>query len=115
YERERDLQDIGYLFDEYISDNDERRFTEPILGGAVDWDHVSAHELGRDIGLIVGTHEERVVKDFFSHLRGSDQFGTLERMLRSGPPRWRSNEADFLKVVDAFEQGFRTGRLMETG
>jgi predicted nucleotidyltransferase len=109
-ERERDLQDIAYLLEEYISDDDERRFADRVVSAGILWEHVSAHELGYDIGRIVGEREERIVSDFLLRLRNSDTDATLQRMLRSAPPRWRKDEVVLVETCTAFTVGFHSGR-----
>jgi predicted nucleotidyltransferase len=55
YDRERDLQDLGYLLEEYLGVDDQRRYDAKVIDAGVEYDHISAYLLGQDLsGLGAG-------------------------------------------------------------
>ena len=48
-ERDRDLDDLGYLLDQYVTYDDDRRFSEDVLDAHIFDEHASAFLLGTDI------------------------------------------------------------------
>jgi len=102
--RTKDLEDLGFLLEHHLDDQD-RRFD---LIGAVpglDYENTSAFALGLDAGQLVNPDERALVDRFIATAKAEDS-RTRAQLLRLGPPPWRADEDCLPSRLLAFEQGF---------
>jgi len=52
-ERNRDLSDLAYILDEFLTDDDPRRFDDEVFQLNLTYEETSAFSLGKEIGQIV--------------------------------------------------------------
>lgn len=106
HDRERDLGDIAYILEEYISESDSRRYGEDVLDLGLPYDDISPFLLGRDLSAIVIEPERRLIVKFVSKLRAAgDPAATQARMLAVAPSSWRKDPDELLSRITAFESG----------
>ena len=106
YEREKDLQDIATIISYQLPHDDERRWASNIIDRLLDYEHVSALVMGRELGEIIGENETLIVQKFAAKVRDdSDADTTQFRLARFGPSEWRSNPDKMLKYIDEFMLG----------
>ena len=114
HERERDLQDLAHILDDYLAPDDDRRAAADLYDAGVGFDQASAYAFGRDLGIMVDPAERTAVKAFLARLRDErDPWRTLTRMARLAPIRWRGDEEAGLRLARAFEDGFQRSRLQQ--
>ena len=78
HERDRDVQDIGFILSEYLSDEHERRWDDPALAGILH-EEQAARALGLDIASIAQEHHAALVLKFLERLsdEGSYAFALM--------------------------------------
>lgn len=106
--RERDLADLGYILEEYVPVDDDRRFaTEVPL--ETEFECRPAFLLGFDLAPLLDAAERAALKEFIARLRGRGADTTRSILLRTGPSRWRAEDEDpaarLDAVIDALERG----------
>lgn len=106
YDRERDLQDLAHLLDEYLAAED--RFTDELLDAGVAFDDASAFQLGRDLASRVTSDELGVVTAFIAKAREPNDMAA--RILRFGPRRWADDPDQVAARISALERGLATER-----
>ena len=104
-ERDRDLEDLSYLLEGYLADDEERRYTPEIIDRDLSFEDTNAFLLGKDISAIAGNTERQVVSDFFARLQ-DDRDSMAARMLRKAPVQWREDPQLLTDRIRAFKQGF---------
>ena len=111
-DRLRDLEDIAYLLDEYLSSDDERRFSEEVLDAEIAYEHTSAFELGRDLGSMINSDERDALHGFLRLIEDETHpLGTQARMSSSAPIGWRNKPEELLARIHALRLGLsRTSR-----
>lgn len=109
-ERERDLGDLAHLLEDYVGDNDDRRFEDSVVAANLDWDHVSAHELGMDVAGIITAAELPSIESFLELACGGDAQGTLARLLRVSSFARDEREQRVMGQLDAFRRGLFSRR-----
>ena len=108
-DRAKDLGDIGHVLENYIDDDDDRRYSAEVFDRELDFDDVSAFLLGRDVGAVVQEPERDVVDAFIARVRsGGDHVATQARMLQLGPRGWKSDPQLLVSRLAAFELGLRS-------
>jgi predicted nucleotidyltransferase len=105
-ERERDLEDLAYLLEGYLEEDEKRRYSPEIIERGLSFEETNAFLLGVDIAALVNSSERKVVTSFFARLQTEDD-ATAARMLRLGPDLWKMNPQMLIRQAKAFEQGFR--------
>lgn len=112
-DRERDLEDLGYILEEYVPPESERRYDD-VVPAEIDFECRPAFLLGYDLAWIMNVSERAVVATFVRRMRGEGLDTTRSRLLRKGPARWRAEGDDRLDaVIDAFESGLRLLKLVD--
>jgi predicted nucleotidyltransferase len=107
HERDRDLEDIALILDEYIDAADDRRYGDEILDLALRYEEISPFLLGKRLSAIVNQPEREVADHFIDLVKGAnDSTATQARMLVSAPPSWRRDPEELLVRIAAFERGF---------
>ena len=107
-EREKDLQDLGYVLDEYVEPYDERRFNGEVPE-PFEHEEVGAFLLGRDLRTI-DAGERAALNDFLARVRDpNDKHQAQTILLRGGPPRWQGEPEKLIRLLDALEQGLKLG------
>jgi predicted nucleotidyltransferase len=102
--RAKDLEDLAFLLDDYLADQD-RRFELIGADPELDYENTSAFALGLDAGQIVNAEERALVTRFVAET-GAEDSRTGARLLRLGPALWRADEHCLPARLAAFEQGF---------
>ncbi len=107
HERSRDLSDIAYILDSYVSDFEDRRYGDEVIDLALSYDEVSPFLLGRRLAAIVNGHEREAVLRFIGLVKqAGDANATQARMLVDAPPSWHRDPRELLLRISAFERGF---------
>ncbi len=95
----RDIRDLAHLFETYVREDDERRWT----GGVdveIEFTEAGAFLIGIDMAKICKERHRDIVTSFFDEL-------DLASWMSTGPPRWNLDENVVEKVRAAFELGFK--------
>jgi predicted nucleotidyltransferase len=66
HDRQKDLVDICKLFERYLSDDDERHWSDALLASGVDHELHSAYALGLDLRRITRPSHRRLVQRFLA-------------------------------------------------
>jgi predicted nucleotidyltransferase len=107
HDRERDLDDIAYILNDYVGDDDDRRFGEDVLDLQLGYDEVSPFLLGKRLATITNERERAIVRKFTTLVRSEDNpSNTQARMVAAAPPGWRGDPSEMLNRIAAFERGF---------
>ncbi|MGA2261230.1 MAG: nucleotidyl transferase AbiEii/AbiGii toxin family protein [Acidobacteriota bacterium] len=109
-ERQRDLSDLAYILEEFLTDDDPRRFDDEVFQLGLGYEETSAFFLGKEIGHIVNEAELAKVNSFLAILR-DESHPTLaqSKMLISAPASWQKDQRILLRILDVFVQGLRIG------
>jgi predicted nucleotidyltransferase len=108
-EREKDLADLCFIFEGFLSETDERRFADEVFTQGLHYEETSAYYLGKEINLIVNPAERDAVSKFVTTV--SDENGSsraLGRMAQLGPVGWQRDPDIVLNRLNAFDRGFHT-------
>ncbi len=106
WERERDLEDVGHVLEEYLRpDEEERRFADDVFDAGLSYDEAPAYWLGRDMRDLVNS-EERALVEKFLDVVGDENGAWHARMLRAGPPTWLKESTELTRRIAAFRLGF---------
>lgn len=103
-EREHDLQDLGFIMDEYVAADDERRWEDEIVARQIEFSRVGAFVLGRDLARFIAPDERAVIMKFLDVLRSEHQAGA-SLMARVAPPSWQRSEQEVLAQLQSLEHG----------
>lgn len=96
-EREKDLGDLGHLLVDYIDLDDDRRWAEDVVALDLDYDDVSPHVLGRELGVILAPNHHAHVAEFLAKV-------SAEKLAALGPPGMRDAERAE-RALAAFKRG----------
>jgi predicted nucleotidyltransferase len=106
WERARDLEDLGRILEDYLSPDDDQRFSDTVLTAGVSYQASSALVLGSDLGRMLTMREMAIVKQWIARIRDPrDPLLTEPRLLLSGPPAWQNRPEELLERIDALELG----------
>jgi predicted nucleotidyltransferase len=106
-ERDRDLEDIALILDEYIKAEDDRRYGDEILDLGLRYEESSPFLLGRKLAAVVNQPERDAVEEFIDLIKGvDDSAATQARMLANAPSGWHKDPEELLVRIAAFERGF---------
>ena len=62
-ERDRDLEDLSYIFDDYLESMDTRRWNDDLISTGLSYENQSAFALGQDVGaLIADSHIQLIIR-----------------------------------------------------
>ena len=107
-ERQRDLADLAYLLEEFLSDDDPRRFDDEVFRQGLAYEETSAFFLGKEIGRIVNEAERAKVNSFLDILRDESHSSLAQsKMLISAPASWQKDQHILFRKLDVFAQGMR--------
>lgn len=106
--RERDLEDLAFLLERYVPDEDDRRFSDAVLDAGILDESASAFLLGIDVGALVRRMDEReLVTRFLETALGDEERHTiLGKMARLGPASLRLGRERPRERIAAFQRGF---------
>lgn len=105
-ERGRDLADVAHILDEYISDVDERRYSDEIVDLGLTYDEVSPFLLGKDLGRILNEKEKHLFTRFTEALiRTSGSTASQAQMLAVAPDAWHRDPDELLLRINALRRG----------
>lgn len=101
-DRERDLRDLARVFTGYLSDDDDRRWEEPVASSRREHDEQSPYALGHEIArLAEGSHGE-VVERFC----GQASAHQLVLLQAAGPLWWQDDDDAPERCLKALSDGF---------
>ena len=107
HQRQRDLEDLAFMMEEYVGADDDRLWTD--VPSQIEYECRPAFLLGLDLGPLLNESELGIVARIVALLRGEGQDTTRPRFLRGGPARWRVDDNDedgrLDGVIAAFEAG----------
>jgi predicted nucleotidyltransferase len=103
-ERERDLEDIGYILEEFAGGVAPDRFSDEVLERGLAYEEVSPFLLGRKVSKIVNNAEREAVMGFLAAVEDENN-PAQALMARLGPPAWHRDPAALIRRLDAFKQG----------
>jgi len=108
-ERTRDLADLAYVLEEFLVDDDPRRFDDEVFQLGLAYEETSAFFLGKEIGKIANEIELAKINAFLEILR-DDSHATLaqSRMLIASPASWRKDPKVLLQRLEVFDKGLRS-------
>jgi predicted nucleotidyltransferase len=102
-ERERDLEDLAHLLDEFVEPHDEAFYGPDITSQQIEYELVSAYLLGCEIGGIANDEERSLVERFIERLLADE--GTRSLMARLGPRSWKGDAEELVPRLQAFWRG----------
>ena len=106
HERDRDLEDVALILDEFIGSADDRRYNDEILELALSYEEISPFLLGKKLASIVNQREAEAVGRFIDLVKGvGDSTVAQARMLFAAPPGWHRKPEELLLRIGAFERG----------
>lgn len=109
FERERDLEDLAWLLEKYLADDEDRRFSDPVLDAGVADEVVSAFLLGLDVGAAVAgaKNEHELVGRFIDKaMDEDDRQATLDKIARFAPSSSERTPEKAAERIGAFRKGF---------
>lgn len=110
-DRERDLQDIAHILEDWIGAGDPRRFSDQILDLDLAFEDVSPFILGQNIGRVLIDKEKDALDVFLNRIQDpADPNGTLARITSLGPAAWRDDPQTTLDRFAALRRGIAAGR-----
>lgn len=102
-ERERDLADLAYAFEEFLASDDPRRFDDDLFDHGVGYDEAGAWVLGRAVAAIAeAPHRDRLTR--FLDAVGDEDRRHHARMRRLGPASWRHDDTALPRRLGAFRR-----------
>jgi predicted nucleotidyltransferase len=101
-ERDRDLQDIAHVFNEYLEPDAPRRWEDELIEAQRAYEDQSAFALGRDIGAIAREIHYQVINGFLATV------GDESAAAHAGFARHLAHE-NSSAILDARLQAFRRG------
>jgi predicted nucleotidyltransferase len=108
HDRERDLEDIGQILEDYVPPDDLRRFGDDVPD-AIAFECRPAFLLGCDLAPLLDDAERAVTGRFIELLRGVGTDTTRSRIKQRGPDRWRVGDVDADAQLDAVVDAFQAG------
>jgi predicted nucleotidyltransferase len=108
-DRMRDLSDLAYILEEFLSDDDPRRFDDEVFQLGLAYEETSAFFLGKEIGMITNELELAKINSFLAIMH-NESHPTLAqtKMLMAAPVSWQKDPEVLLKRLAAFDQGLRS-------
>jgi len=105
-ERGRDLADLAVLFEHYIDDDHERRWSDEVIAAGTDFENVSSFLLGVDLGRRLAPDERSQVDRLLEMV---EQGRGRRELLERAPALWRRDPATLQRRLAAFRRGFVLG------
>jgi predicted nucleotidyltransferase len=105
-DRVRDLADLAYILEEFLAEDDPRRFDDEVFQLGLTYEDTSAFFLGKEIGLISKEMELAKINSFLAIMR-DESHPTLaqSRMLIVAPVSWRRDQKVLLQRLAVFDKG----------
>lgn len=110
-ERERDLEDLAHMLDEFVEPHDEAFYSPEVTDQQINTEYVSAYLLGRELGLLVDAEERALVERFIEKLLNEE--ATRSLMARLGPRSWNGDAEELVPRLEVFLRGFRASQPAE--
>jgi predicted nucleotidyltransferase len=101
-DRERDLEDVAHVLDEYLSSDDLRRWSDEMIDADVQYEEQSAFALGRDIAAIAREDHGALIETFL-RVVGDESRPSFARFARCFPGADR--EATCRRRLEAVRSG----------
>jgi len=106
-ERQRDLEDIGYIFEDFVGPDAKERYSDIVFDRGLTYEEVSPFLLGKEISAIVNAAEREAVQRFLGVVEDErDLRATQAQMVRLGPASWHRDPEQLIRRLSAFKQGF---------
>jgi predicted nucleotidyltransferase len=106
HERERDLEDLAHVLDEYIDVFDTRRYSDTIREHRLDFDESGPYLLGQEMSRLVNGKERAAIDLFLTKLMTEEDEDLAQiRMARLGPSGWNREPEEVKRRLVAFRLG----------
>jgi predicted nucleotidyltransferase len=99
--REKDLNDLAHILDEYPSSDDDRMYSTEVLAIGLHVPEAQAFVLGRELRNICAEKDREVIERF---LRMMDDGVRWTTFVNASP--WRNDEERLSRKLDALRRGF---------
>jgi predicted nucleotidyltransferase len=108
-ERTRDLADLAYILEEFLAEDDPRRFDDEVFQSGLAYEETSAFFLGKEIGKIANEAELARINAFLEILRDESHATFAQsRMLIASPASWQKEPEILLRRLEVFDKGLRS-------
>jgi predicted nucleotidyltransferase len=108
-ERTRDLADLAYILEEFLAEDDPRRFDDEVFQSGLAYEETSAFFLGKEAGKITNEAELAGINAFLEILRDESHTTLAQsRMLIVSPESWRKDPKLLLQRLEVFDKGLRS-------
>jgi len=104
-DRNRDLQDIAYLWTTAYENDPEQRVSDIVVQAGIDFHSTDAFLLGHALGPHLNDAECNIISNFLNRLRDNGNSTARIPMLRQGPSHWRRNEDRLDATLGAYLRG----------
>ncbi|MGB3562526.1 MAG: nucleotidyl transferase AbiEii/AbiGii toxin family protein [Thermoanaerobaculia bacterium] len=105
-ERQRDLEDLAFILEDYLHSNAEERFSKDIFDLGLTYEQTSAYVLGQRVGAMLNQTERNLVFAFVAKVEDEmEPLSTQARMAQLGPLAWRRDPNQLLQRIAAFKLG----------
>lgn len=109
-DREKDLQDLAYILNEYPSVNDDRLYAVEIYSKGLDDQQARGFILGQELRAIVNSVERKIVDKFLETVTKGHAW---MRFVAAGPRHFLEDAEEQLQLrLDAFRGGFATAAIV---
>jgi predicted nucleotidyltransferase len=106
-DRSKDLGDIALLLEEYVDDDEPRRFDDPVLEG-LHWDVRPSFLLGMDLRAICDERHEERIREFVARI-GDPTRREHFWMLDAGAAHWRGDATALVSRLRSLLDGLGAG------
>jgi predicted nucleotidyltransferase len=106
-QRERDLEDLSCVLEEFARPDSAERFSQEILDMGMDYELVSACLLGRRLAAMMNEEERRLVELFCSKVEDEDDPDHSQASMARAWP-WHGDTEALLSRIAAFKKGLET-------
>ncbi|MCA8975962.1 MAG: nucleotidyl transferase AbiEii/AbiGii toxin family protein [Planctomycetes bacterium] len=107
YDRSKDLGDVALLLEDYVDDDEPRRFDEPALEGR-DWDVRPAFLLGMDLRAICTRRHEERIREFVARVEDPSRREHFW-LLDAAPAHWHADATALPRRLRSLLDGLETG------
>ena len=105
-ERQRDLEDLAYILEEYLQHDADDRYSKDIFELGLTYEETSSYVLGKKVGALINQTEKDLVLAFLAKLQDEGEpLSTQARMASLGPPGWHRDPDQLLQRIAAFKLG----------
>jgi predicted nucleotidyltransferase len=108
-DRLKDLSDLAYILEEFLPEDDPRRFDDEVFQMGLAYEETSAFFLGKEIGRITNETELAEINSFLDIVRDeSHPTFAQSKMIVSAPASWNKDPRILIDRIAIFERGLRS-------